>query len=316
MTGVTTALADVSAALLGEFIDAEGLSAIAKMHPDASGAHAPGMLVIAGGRKKRRLTKRDSHAALREGYLQQGRRLAGTAPPAQPHGDSRKRAVTAGLSAVGAGAGVGGLAYGAHDMRTAVREGRKIPLKTKALVPLEIAGLGGEVMATRILHGDAKKAKLQKFEPKDAPGDIVWGGTFSKFDDSKRLAFGWASVVELNGQPVIDRQGDVISVDEIENAGYEYMLNSRIGGRMHERTADDKPVHASDVVESVIFTPEKCTAMGISKELSGRWWLGVKVRGDDDWDSVRKGELTGFSIHGKGLRKSTTVEELLAGLST
>lgn len=76
--------------------------------------------------------------------------------------DSRQRAVTAGLSAVGAAAGVGGLAYGAHDMTRAVRAGKKVPLKTKALVPLEVAGLGGELMATKILHGDVKKKKIAK----------------------------------------------------------------------------------------------------------------------------------------------------------
>jgi hypothetical protein len=74
---------------------------------------------------------------------------------------TRTRAVTAGLSAVGAGAGIGGLAYGAHDMAAAVRAGKKIPLKTKALVPLEVAGLGGELMATKILHRDVQQQKKQ-----------------------------------------------------------------------------------------------------------------------------------------------------------
>jgi hypothetical protein len=76
----------------------------------------------------------------------------------QPGKDDRNtRAVTAGLSAIGATAGVGGLAYGGHDMVRAMRARKKIPLKTKALVPLEVAGLGGEIMATKILHGDTKK---------------------------------------------------------------------------------------------------------------------------------------------------------------
>jgi len=76
-----------------------------------------------------------------------------------PKSDRKARAITAGLSAVGATAGLAGLAYGAHDMRAAVKLGTKIPLRAKALVPLEVAGLGGEASATTILGGDAKKQK-------------------------------------------------------------------------------------------------------------------------------------------------------------
>lgn len=293
MSGVTTAFADVSAALLGDLVDVEGLAAIAKMHPDASEVHAPGMLVIAGGKKRKRVQKAGiSPRGLVQGFLQQKRRLAGTAPLPQ-----------VGEKAVDAKSIARGRAARADfDRFASTKTGKAVLI------------VGGAKAALHTFGG--QKQDPYYYSKADEPGDIVWGGTFSKFDDDKKLAFGWASVVSLNGQPVIDRQGDVISVDEIENAGYEYMLNSRIGGRMHERTADDKPVHVSDVVESVIFTPEKCTAMGISKELSGRWWMGVKVREDEDWQKVKKGEWTGFSIHGKGLRKSTTVEELMAGLST
>jgi hypothetical protein len=77
----------------------------------------------------------------------------------QPGNDRTQRAITAGLSATGAAAGVGGLAYAAHDAVNTVRAGKKIPLKTKALIPLETAGLAGEVMATKILHNDAKRDK-------------------------------------------------------------------------------------------------------------------------------------------------------------
>jgi hypothetical protein len=90
--------------------------------------------------------------------------------------DRRTRAITAGLSATGATAGVGGLAYAAHDAVNTVRAGKKIPLKTKALIPLEAAGLTGEVMATKILHNDAKKKTVVKamsrldMDPKNGKG--------------------------------------------------------------------------------------------------------------------------------------------------
>lgn len=186
---------------------------------------------------------------------------------------------------------------------------------TSGKVALGGAGVYG---GSKLLGGrkqESAYADPYGYAKRDGADEVTWGGTFSKFDDEKRLAFGWASVVELNGQPVIDRQGDVISMDEIEKASYEYMLNSRVGGDMHRRTMDDRPMQVSRVVESVVFTPEKCTAMGISKDMAGRWWLGVKVDDESSWQAVRKGERTGFSIHGKGLRKSTTVEELMMGIS-
>lgn len=77
--------------------------------------------------------------------------------PAKRKKDHNKRKLTAGLSAVGAGAGALGLAAGANEVRT---KGWKSSSKLgRALIPAEIAGLGGEIMATKILHGDTKKKK-------------------------------------------------------------------------------------------------------------------------------------------------------------
>ena len=44
--------------------------------------------------------------------------------------------------------------------------------------------------------------------------------TIAKLDEDKRQVFGWASVVTKNGQPVVDRQGDVIPVETLEEAAY------------------------------------------------------------------------------------------------
>src|SRR5262245_6417487 len=205
--------------------------------------------------------------------------------------DRKKRAITAGLSGVGATAGAAGLGLAAketyHGMKKAPA-GTKLggrfmhAAKTKklatALVPLEVAGLGGELMATKILHGDTKQKKPGTLVQKDL-GDLVnqakdmprtkgeitqavvsnpkvrgkgaeykkkgagflkrlptgktghtdvekaavtWEGEFAKVDDEKQQVFGWASVVEINGEAVLDLQGDDISVDEVEQAAEPY----------------------------------------------------------------------------------------------
>lgn len=130
---------------------------------------------------------------------------------------------------------------------------------------------------------------------------VTWTCTFSKFDEDKRQVFGWASVVEVDGQPVIDRQGDWITPDEIEKAAYEYVIKSRVGGHQHKRT-EQGAFHASDMIESIVFTPEKIAKMGLPDDFPVGWWVGYKVRDDETWAKVKKGDITGFSIHGRGKR--------------
>ena len=140
--------------------------------------------------------------------------------------------------------------------------------------------------------------------------DIVWSGEFSKTDDEKRQVFGWASVVEVNGQPVIDRQGDWITPDEIEKAAYEYVIKSRKGGDQHKRDGD-QPFHASDLIESFVVTKEKIEKMGLPADTPVGWWIGFKVHNEDTWQDVKKGLKTGFSIHGKGKRRELPLDEAM-----
>lgn len=150
--------------------------------------------------------------------------------------------------------------------------------------------------------------------------DVEFGGTFSKFDDDKRLAFGWASVVAMNGQPVVDRQGDYIAIDDIEEAAYTYVEKSRVGGDMHRRAAgnlgsdigkEDRPHKVGELVESMVFTPEKISKMGLPADFPVGWWVGYKIHDDEAWGEVKKGNRTGFSIHGKGLRKEVDYDSIL-----
>ena len=282
--------------------------------------------------------------------------------------DRRKRAATAGLSAVGASAGAAGLGYAGHKTAQAYRAAPKTLTRTKrlgraighekfgaALIPLEVAGLGGELMATKILHGDTKKkvskdlgdmlnnakvptkgsltratvtspkARKKGIEytkktggmlrklPTGAVGhhkvdkrddteiDVVWEGDFAKADEDKQQVFGWASVVEVDGQPVVDLQGDYISVDEMERAGYSYVQKSRKGGDMHLRD-NWQPIQKSEMIESFIVTPEKRAAMGLPDSVPSGWWVGFQVQDQSLWNDIREGRRTGFSIHGHGKR--------------
>lgn len=154
-----------------------------------------------------------------------------------------------------------------------------------------------------------KRPASEKVKPDDdAEEDIVQGVKpnakawslpleVKKADPTQRLVFGWASVAALDGQRIIDKQGDIIPVEELEKAVVEYSLNSRHGGDMHSRTG------VSKLVESVVFTPEK-EALGIvAKDDAGRtihgWWTGFYVHDDELWDAYKRGERPELSIGGQ-----------------
>ena len=125
-------------------------------------------------------------------------------------------------------------------------------------------------------------------------------------DTDKRLVFGWCSLSKVNGEPVVDLQGDYIPIDETEQSAYRYVIESRKGGDMHRRVSkfnQDEPLHTADLVESMVFTPEKLEKMGLAPDaLPHGWWIGMKVNDDDQWHAVKAGQRLGFSIHGKGRR--------------
>lgn len=157
--------------------------------------------------------------------------------------------------------------------------------------------LGGKVLT-------ATKTKVDDPLKKNAgPQDdsITWEGEFSKVNTEKRQVFGWASITEINGEPVVDLQGDYIDHEELEKSAYDYVIKSRKGGDMHQRYMEG-PVHVSDMIESFIVTPEKKEKMGLPDSLPTGWWVGYQINDEDAWDLVKTGKRTGFSIHGRGQR--------------
>jgi hypothetical protein len=136
-------------------------------------------------------------------------------------------------------------------------------------------------------------------------------GSLTQVDPDKRQVFGWASIVEKDGEPVVDLQGDYIGIDELEKSAYEYVHKSRIGGAMHRRVGPDgqiisktdAPYHAADLIESFVVTPDKIEKMGLPESTPVGWWVGFKVNDDEVWKSVKSGDWKGFSIHGAGKRK-------------
>ena len=117
-------------------------------------------------------------------------------------------------------------------------------------------------------------------------------GEVTKVDEEQRIVYGFASVVSKNGQMVVDRQGDIITADEMEKAATRFMLGARNGLTMH------KGEPTTTIVHSMPLTKQVMDAFGISSDKEG-WLIAVKVHDDDTWDRMKKGEFTGFSIGGR-----------------
>lgn len=121
--------------------------------------------------------------------------------------------------------------------------------------------------------------------------------SIAKVNEEKRLVSGWASVIEEDGEPVEDRQGDVISEEELEKAAHKFVADYRASKAMH------KGDQIGTVVDSMVFTKEQQEALGIDLGKTG-WYITMKIDDDEAWEKVKKGEFQGFSIGGKAKRNA------------
>lgn len=166
-------------------------------------------------------------------------------------------------------------------------------------------GLDGLIRAKSWTHAPIEKedeVSEEDEQEETAKGDIL------KTDDDRRLAFGWAYVShDANGTVVIDKSGEFVSdVRELEEAAYGFVSKAqRPSGLMHQRTTENLPVVVGQLVESIVFTPEKIAKMGIPPGTipQGAWWVGFKVD-EATWPDIKSGKYSSFSISGKAIKKA------------
>lgn len=137
----------------------------------------------------------------------------------------------------------------------------------------------------RMWEADTSVSEMTKLE-----------GKILKADDEQRMVYGWASVVTEKGEPVIDRQGDVIMPETLVKAVNNFMEHVRVGKTMHvgEQTGV--------IVHSMPITKEIGDALGIQSDREG-WIVAYKVYDDAVWQMVKSGELAAFSIGGRAIKE-------------
>jgi hypothetical protein len=118
----------------------------------------------------------------------------------------------------------------------------------------------------------------------------------TKVDEDRQLVYGWALVSTERGASIVDLQDDVVDTDDLRDTAHAFVKGDRTLGRMHVQMG------VGEVVESVVFTKALQDALGIDLGCEG-WFIGVHVTDPETWQSVKKGELTMFSIGGSGVRE-------------
>lgn len=116
-----------------------------------------------------------------------------------------------------------------------------------------------------------------------------------KASPTGRYVSGWLSVVEKDGKPVEDTQGDIVAMEEARKAFHKYMRGSRVIKSQH---AGDG---IGDLVECVIIDDDFAKAHGVTHGQRGVWGT-AEITDEKEQARVRKGEYGGFSIGGRGKR--------------
>lgn len=129
---------------------------------------------------------------------------------------------------------------------------------------------------------------------KDEDGPCIQGEVV-KLDKERRVAYGWFSVIEEDGEAIVDAQGDVIKEGVLLDAVHEFAVDSRAGRILH------RGHRIADIVESIMLTKDVQDALGIDLGRVG-WFGAMKFRDDETWARVKSGELQAFSIGGTGAR--------------
>ena len=115
-----------------------------------------------------------------------------------------------------------------------------------------------------------------------------------KVDRATRLVWGWGSVAEVDGVPVVDSQGDVVAPAELQRAVHAYVKSLRHAKVEHEGEV------VGEVVDSFVWTRELQAAFGVDFGKTG-WALGMEMPADVV-ARCASGEFNAFSIAGSAAR--------------
>lgn len=119
----------------------------------------------------------------------------------------------------------------------------------------------------------------------------------AKVDVTKGYVFGWASIAVMkSGDVLVDEDGEYVPPEVLEEAIYDFVLNSREGGEGHVGSAPAR------LIECIVTTVEKQHAMGIPPGVVPVGaWVGFKIP-PEIAARVGAGSREMFSIEGHAIK--------------
>lgn len=121
---------------------------------------------------------------------------------------------------------------------------------------------------------------------------VAKSATILKADEETRMVYGWASVATVNGELVVDQQGDTLEPSEMVKMADGFMASVRTAKAMHQGAG------IGEVLHSMPLTNDIMKAFGISCDREG-WLVGMLIHDDATFAKVKSGELSELSIGGR-----------------
>lgn len=130
------------------------------------------------------------------------------------------------------------------------------------------------------LQGHAQRLEVGEY------GKVEKFVAFKKADHYKRIVYGEVYVPYER-----DTDGNWMTPEEIEKMAHRFMENLRL--MQIDKQHDGEPDEGV-VVESFIARP------GDHDFTPGAWVLAVKIKKQETWEEIMRGEITGYSLAGVG----------------
>lgn len=145
-----------------------------------------------------------------------------------------------------------------------------------------------------------KAANKRKFFLTKSAGAPTFEKTvkiLTKADDAEKLVYGVVYEPDIE-----DTQGDFMSASEIEKSAHAFLAKHRNIDEQH-----DFEDGAGELVESYVVQAD--FTVGTETITKGSWVIVTRAT-DEIWDSIQKGDVTGYSMGGK----AETVEKAEDGM--
>lgn len=139
--------------------------------------------------------------------------------------------------------------------------------------------------------------------------------SIAKAEDESRIIVG----VVLDPY-VVDTQKDWAPPAEIQKTAHDYVASSRVIGIQHKARAQATMVESfmwpypstEDYQKAMRNEPHSAYAQKFGNQLvhSGSWVMATRIDDDATWAAIKKGDITGYSIGGSGVRTPITLAQM------